>query len=119
MPDAFICDPSARSFLKCIKGHGEYYGCERYMQKGKYYRSRIIFDKTEAHLRNDAHFVDHFDPRHQTATSPLLELSIGLVTYFVLDYMHLVCLEVMRKMINLWVPSRGSGILSVPIIFFL
>ena len=38
-----------------------------------------------------------------------------MVSQFVLDYMHLVCLGVVRRIINLWVPSRGAGILPMQI----
>ena len=37
IPDAFICDAAARYFLKCVKGHGGYYGCERCVQKGEHF----------------------------------------------------------------------------------
>ncbi len=30
----FLCDASARSFLKCIVGHAGYYACERCLMKG-------------------------------------------------------------------------------------
>ncbi len=40
---------------------------------------------------------------HQVGVSPLCELGgVALVSSFVLDYMHLVCLGVMRKLIFLW-----------------
>ena len=58
LPDAFVCDALARSFLKCVKGHGGYYGCERCIQKEQYYKNRIIYPETEAPLRNDTHFMD-------------------------------------------------------------
>ena len=38
-----------------------------------------------------------------------------MVSQFVLDYMHLVCLGVVQRIINLWVPSRGAGILPMRI----
>ena len=94
IPDAFICDAPARSFLKCVKGHRGCYGCERWVQKGEHFRSRIIFPETEASLRNDKQFADNFYQNHQTGTSPFQDLGIGMVSQFVLDYMHLVCLGV-------------------------
>lgn len=39
---------------------------------------------------------------HQGGVSPLSELGVGLVSSFVLDYMHLVCLGAMRQLIYLW-----------------
>lgn len=35
--------------------------------------------------------------------SPLLNLNIGLVSLFPLDYMHAVCLGVMRKLLDTWI----------------
>ena len=46
------------------------YGCERWVQKGEHFRSRIIFPETEASLRNDKQFADNFYQNHQTGTSP-------------------------------------------------
>ena len=116
LPDAFsICDTLARSFLKCVKGHGGYYGCERCIQKGQYYKNRIIYPETEAPLRNDTHFMDQYDRNHQNDISPFQELGIGLVSQFILDYMHLVCLGVVKRLINLWMPMRGSCLLSIQI----
>ena len=54
---------------------------------------------------------------HQLGVSPLNELGVGLVTGFVLDYMHLVCLRVMRKLIYFWLKGplrcRQSVIVTV------
>ena len=115
IPDAFICDATARSFLKCVKGYGGYYGCERCVQKVEHFRSRIIFPETEASLRNDKQFADNFYQNYQTGTSPFQDLGIGMVSQFVFDYMRLVCLGVVRRIINFWVPSRGAGILPMRI----
>jgi len=43
------------------------------------------------------------DAAHRHILSPLCELNVGLVSQFVLDYMHLVCLGVVRKPICLWI----------------
>lgn len=44
----------------------------------------------------------HTDPCHWSA------LGMGMVTQFPLDYMHLACLGVMRKLINLWKSGFGA-----------
>lgn len=42
---------------------------------------------------------------HQTGRSPLLNTPVKLVTQFPLNYMHLICLGVTRRLILLW--KRG------------
>ena len=59
-------------------------------------------DRT-AELRTDSQFEEIIDEDHHTGVSPLKDLGVGLVTSFVLDYMHLVCLGVVRKLIYLWI----------------
>lgn len=86
----FICDAPARSFLKCTKSHNGYYGCDRCCQKGEYDKC-VVFPLTDSEARTDAKFKQMLYEDHQLQPSPLAELSIGLVSGFVLDYMHLVC----------------------------
>lgn len=97
----FICDAPARSFLKCTKGHSGYNSCERCDVHGDH-EGHIIFPTIVGNLRTNLSFRSRTDPRHHHADSPLLKLNVDLVSGFVLDYMHLVCLGVMRKLINLW-----------------
>ncbi|KAA0702512.1 hypothetical protein E1301_Tti021314 [Triplophysa tibetana] len=53
-------------------------------------------------LRTDQTFREMGYEEHQGGVSPLCELGVGLVSGFVLDYMHLVCLGAMRQLIYLW-----------------
>ncbi|KAG1653603.1 hypothetical protein GQR58_025471 [Nymphon striatum] len=68
---AFVCDAPARSFLKCTKGHTGYYACERCEE-----------------------YADH-----QTGITPLSRAGFPCVSGFCLDYMHLVCLGVVRRIL--------------------
>lgn len=103
---AFICDAPARSFLKCVKNHNGYYGCERCHQKGLWLK-RTVFPEINSLKRKDEDFlVNCNNNKHITGRSPLLDIGIGLVTMFPLDYMHLVCLGVVRKLILAW--CKGS-----------
>jgi hypothetical protein len=45
------------------------------------------------------------DDEHHLGPSPLADLDIGVVVTFPLDYMHLSCLGVMRRLMHLWVES--------------
>ena len=60
------------------------------------------------------------DEGHHRGPSPFRELNIGMVSQFPLDYMHLVCLGVMRRLLWLWrkgplqgrISSRNLGSIS-------
>ena len=101
---AFVCDAPARQFLKKCKGHTGYYGCEKCKVEGNYKNHTVSFEETNCSLRADADFVDlqNDDPHIQEVPSPLVAAGFGLVSNFPLDYMHLVLLGVMRRLLTLW-----------------
>ena len=99
--EAFVCDAPARAYLKCVKGHAGYGACERCTQYGVY-KGKMTFPELTAQARTDVAFDEMQDEHHHTGISPLRNLKLGLVSQFVLDYMHLVCLGVVRKLIILW-----------------
>jgi hypothetical protein len=98
---AFVCDMPARSFIKCVKGHGAYSGCDRCEQHGLYI-NKVTYPDCNATLRTDESFRQMSDSIHHILPTPLTQLSIDMVYNFPLDYMHLVCLGVMRKLVCLW-----------------
>lgn len=103
----FICDAPARALIRNVKGHSGYYGCDKCVQKGIHYENRMTFPQTDASLRLDNAVHDELsDDSHQCGETPLALLSVGLVTQFPLDYMHLVCLGVTRKLLHLWLKGR-------------
>lgn len=99
---AFVADTPARSYLKCVKGHNGYYSCEKCEIKGKQFLNRMTFTDLTAPKRTDASFANQTQKQHHTGISPLQSLNIGMVTLFPLDYMHLVCLGVTKKLILIW-----------------
>ncbi|RXN03277.1 hypothetical protein ROHU_013557 [Labeo rohita] len=110
---SMVCDAPARAFLKNVKGHTGYSGCEKCMQEGEYVNNRVVFPQTDARLRTDKDFKEMADEGHHLGSSPLVDTSLGMVSGFPLDYMHLVCLGVMRRLLYLWLKgplaSRLSG----------
>ncbi len=98
---ALICDMPARSFIKCVKGHNAYSGCDRCTQYGVYDR-KVTFPKCDAPLRTDDACNRMVDNEHHLQQSPLVVLNLGMVSNFPLDYIHLVCLGVVRKLVSLW-----------------
>ena len=113
---AFVCDAPARSFLKNVKQHSGYSSCERCTQRGVW-EGKITFPDCNATLRTDASFDDMLDEDHHLGSTPLAGKGLCLVSKFVLDYMHLVCLGVMRRLILLWMSGplscrQGSSVIT-------
>jgi len=99
--NAFICDAPARAFLKCTKGHNAYYSCERCIIKGVWH-GRVVFDINEnlPPLRTEEDFRNLAYSDHQIKKSPLLDIGLPCITSFPLDYMHLVCLGVVKRLLT-------------------
>jgi hypothetical protein len=97
-----IADAPARSFVKGTKGHTAYHGCERCEDEGSW-SGRMVYSSRSCILRTDERFRNQDDYDHHLKASPFVGLKIGLVSQVVLDYMHLICLGVTRKLFNLWI----------------
>lgn len=104
---AVVCDAPARSFVKRIKSHNGYNGCERCSTKGLFVERRVTFPELDAPLRTDGSFRSQDDQAHHTGTTPFTSLNLDMVSLFPLDYMHLVCLGIMRRMLRNWICGRG------------
>ena len=110
---SFVCDAPARSFLKGIKSHNAYSGCERCHVVGQYVNNRMLFLDIDAQPRTDDSFKSMVDEEHHLQLSPLAQLPIGMVSQFVLDPMHLLYLRVMRRLLYCWLKgSRCSSEIS-------
>jgi hypothetical protein len=107
---SIVCDAPARSDLKRIVNHNSYNSCERCIQKGTYAGGHVALLDTHAPLRNDADFKNKINlEHHKTGPTPIIsEMGIGFVTSFALDYMHLVCIGVMKRLLNRWKNSRKA-----------
>ena len=105
----FVCDAPARAYLKQIKSHNAYYGCERCIQRGVW-NDKVTFPECDAKLRTDETFnakvnADH----HKAVDSPLQQLSVGLVSQMVLEPMHLLYLGAVRRLLWLWIKGPISN----------
>lgn len=93
-----ICDAPARQFLKCIKSHNGYFACERCTVEGTW-EGRVVFHSLDSPLRNDEDFNDFAYKEHQLRRSVLTDVGIQCIQDFSLDYMHLVCLGVVKRLL--------------------
>ena len=114
----FTCDAPARSLLKGIVQHTGYHSCERCIVRGVSIRNRIVFDKEGSSVKRDDEtfrqngysMKDEFSKCHQLNESVLSSLkSVNLVSDFALDYMHMVCLGVTRRILY-YLKGRFKGI---------
>uniref|UniRef100_A0A6B0VGQ9 Uncharacterized protein n=1 Tax=Ixodes ricinus TaxID=34613 RepID=A0A6B0VGQ9_IXORI len=106
---SIICDAPARAFITMTKGHGGYSGCPKCTVEGSYLNGRVVFLDMNCPLRTDLSFRQQHDAEHHKGESILLNLPINSVHDLPLDYMHLVLLGVMKKLLLLWT----SGPLTV------
>lgn len=105
----FICDVPAKSFIKCTKGHSGYMSCSKCNTEGIFKNNRICFPQiSNFNLRTDASFRTKEQESHHNETSILEKLpGLNMIDDFPLDYMHLVCLGVVKKLIvNLWISGK-------------
>lgn len=95
----FCCDAPARCFLKCIVGHTGYFACERCIIKGTW-NGRVVFNSISNFApRTDEEFNNCQYNDHQKASTPLISYGVLCVQQFCLDYMHLVCLGVTKRIL--------------------
>jgi hypothetical protein len=65
----------------------------------------LTFPEINADLRTDVQFDEMTNAAQHTGHSSFSELNIGMVTQFPLDFMHLVCLGVVKRLLTLWMKS--------------
>jgi len=99
-----ICaDAPAKSFILNVKGHTGYSSCTKCWDEGEYYERRICFSDKAGKERTDLEFFLKSDDNYHLGASALDEIPLlGLVTNVPLDYLHLICLGVVKKLIHLW-----------------
>lgn len=103
---SWILDTPARALVKCVKGHTGFCSCERCAVVGERYENRTIFTKTDEAERTDETFRAQNHSEHHKGISPLLKLSgLNMITMFVLDFMHLGFLGIMKKLFSIWLSS--------------
>lgn len=103
----FSCDTPARSFILKTKGHSGFSSCNRCIQEGEYLNNRVCFPY-QKHCSTERTYENYinrtYDDHHVSSElSNIIEIpGIDVVKIFSLDYMHLICLGVMKKLIILW-----------------
>ncbi|XP_039308167.1 uncharacterized protein LOC113006034 isoform X2 [Solenopsis invicta] len=103
---AFIADAPARSWLLNHYGHTLSHACGKCKVVGVRYEQRMIFLGTNHRLRTDEEYIRITDRDHHKGTSPLSRLPMEMVTQVPVDYMHLVCIGVVKKLLTAWITGK-------------
>lgn len=101
-----VCDAPAKAFLLNVKGHNAYFGCTSCVQEGTYIQNRVVFLDVNSSLRTNESFRNKIDEDHHKGCSPLEQLPINITDTVCLDYMHNVCLGVVKRLIEYWVRGK-------------
>lgn len=110
---AIICDAPARSGLLGTKSHTGYFGCLKCTEEGEFIKNRMIFPvENNCKLRTDSSFRQRVQSEHHKFNSILEELPIDMIKQFPLEYLHLVCLGVMKKLLQMWLAGDSKSLLS-------
>jgi hypothetical protein len=100
--DSIICDAPGRALFKNVKLHSGYFACERCNVKGIYSGSVVFLDSNCQKRRMENGSIVPVD-EHVLGPSEFCRANVDLVSQFPLDYMHLVCLGVMRRLLSFWI----------------
>lgn len=106
---AFICDAPARAFISGIKNHNGYFACGKCTTKGVRKLNRLTFPEVNAPLRTNQSVRDQDQLSHHNRSTILAQLPVDLVQDIPYEYMHLICLGIVRKLIYLWTTTKKSA----------
>lgn len=122
-----ICDTPARCDVKDIKGHSGYCSCDKCIAHGAHigkihfpFHEKINGQYAFNLLRTNENFRDRSFPQHHRSvfsTSAFEEIpDVDMVLDFVIDYMHMMCLGVMKKLLYTWLITTSDKRLSLGLI---
>ena len=98
---AIICDSPARAMVKNVKLCTGYFGCNHCTQKGLWLK-KVTYPEVDVTMRTDTSFRNHEQIDHHHGNTPLSRLPIDMVLDFPLDYMHVSCIGVMKRLLLVW-----------------
>jgi len=113
--EVMCCDVPAKSFLLRVKGHSGFFSCTRCTHEGEYINHRVCFPYNAIAHKKRSHddYVSMNNEEHHISpiiSSIVLIPNINVTDLFSLDYMHLACLGVMKKLINLWMTNGPPNV---------
>lgn len=103
---AVLADAPAKSYILKIKGHSGRSSCTKCTVTGSYVNKRICFSQTDAPARSNEDFIAQKDRNYHHFSEKECELlripNFDIVKQVPLDYMHLICMGVVKKLLLGW-----------------
>jgi len=101
---SIVCDAPAKSFITFTKGYTGYFSCSKCTIEGEFIANRVCFLDFNCPNRTDISFRNQDQEEHHLGRSVLLDIqNFNIISQIPLDYMHMICIGVMKKLINLWI----------------
>lgn len=105
----FIADAPARAFILNHKGHTSANPCSKCKVSGVRCDNRYTFGGINHPIRSNEEYLRCIDEdHHKDGRSPLSMLPMDMVSQIPFEYMHLVCLGVMKKLLSAWISGKYS-----------
>jgi hypothetical protein len=116
------CDAPSTTFVMNIATHNAYYGFRKCNTRGLLVGNivthhtrpktsgRVTFSELDAPLRTDDSFRKRLQLKHQhkdCGRSIIKDILGDVISNFVLDYMHFVCIGIRKKDLNTWLIAEG------------
>lgn len=112
---SFIADAPARAFILNHYSHVSRQPCSKCKVSGVYTNGRIVFSEINHALRTDKEYIRCLDKdHHKDGKSPLSLLPMDMVSQVPFEYMHLVCLGVVKKLMSAWIHGKYSLLSKLP-----
>lgn len=83
-----------------VRAQNAYFGCSSSIQEGEYIQHRMTFPEIDAPLRTNDSFRNKVHEECHKGDSPLEFLPISIVNDVCLDYMHLLCIGITKRLIT-------------------
>ncbi|CAI6370581.1 unnamed protein product [Macrosiphum euphorbiae] len=103
------CDAPAKSYVLRTKGHSGFSSCSRCEHEGEYIQNRVCFPYLKPERcppkRTHQNYITRLNEDHHIKNNSIIATlpNFDVVYGFSMDYLHLVCLGTVRKLINLWI----------------
>jgi len=107
--NVLCCDAPAKSFVLRTKGHSGFSSCSRCEHEGEYIQNRVCFPylkpKRYPPKRTHQNYITRLNEDHHIENNSIIATlpNFDVVYGFSMDYLHLVCLGTVRKLIHLWI----------------